>query len=209
MKGFLAFALVAVSAASETATGQRGQAATASVEGDVFLLMQNGDTKKGTGLSVSLVPLDGRFEANLKTLCSMWLPQLADIQRQADKVTQDSAILSRQASPAKWAVDELEQLKRVVALGNAKIGPAFSRSLGGFADTHAVDSISSGLAAHYRFNRLRAGRYLVRSAWQIGDNPYEWWVPVTVKVGAKIVRDLDNSVEGSPFPRLCPDAPSK
>jgi len=62
--------------------------------------------------------------------------------------------------------------------------------------------------AHYRFDQVTPGRYVLWAQTVIGDNHYTWWAPTVVSAGDSLKKDLDNSSEADasvhcpPIPRL-------
>jgi hypothetical protein len=47
--------------------------------------------------------------------------------------------------------------------------------------------------AHYRFDAVQPGSYLLYAQTTIGESAYEWWAELAVKADAKYSVDLDNS----------------
>lgn len=179
------------------ATAQPG-----SVEGDVYLLMKSGDTKKGSGRSVRLVQESPAFVAARVAACQKFMgPALArfatiqDIRARVSKVTELSEL------------DSVRTLLLATAKADSLAEAEVSASLTAAIALGTVAETGSGMAAHYRFPGLKAGAYALYSSWDIGDNEYRWWAPVALKAGQALIRDLDNSVEvaqgGSPTKALC------
>lgn len=135
---------------------------TGSISGDVFLLMQNGDVKRGAGNTVLLLgPADSVVAARAR-VCRSFGDQLLAAARRGENLTPDTGLL-------------------YVALDTALM-------------RLTVASSKTGINAHYRFEGVRPGRYVLWAETTIGDNAYTWWAPVVV-AGDSVSADLDNSTE--------------
>ncbi len=133
--------------------------ATGSINGDVFLLMQNGDVKRRAGNTVLLLGPADSVLAMRGRICAAYGQQLVASARQGgnppDVVGQlDTALLRL-----------------------------------------TVASSKTGINAHYHFDRVPAGKYILWAETMIGDNNYTWWAPVLVTDGDSVSKDLDNSTE--------------
>src|SRR6266550_5421501 len=58
-----------------------------------------------------------------------------------------------------------------------------------------VASSKTGINAHYHFDQVRPGKYILWAETMIGDNNYTWWAPVVVAGRDSVSKDLDNSTE--------------
>jgi hypothetical protein len=172
---------------------QRGKAtrSASTVEGDVYVVTQSGDTKRGAGRTVLLLK-DAGVRDTIRAVCgralqhqidlTKWRAALLDTERLVRSgayTTEDIyQILNREQridkGIASWKVDARKAVLDAVAAA-------------------IVDSTGTGMNAHYRFEVARPGSYFLFSDWDMGDNHYVWWAPVTIgRTAAK--RDLDNSV---------------
>ena len=139
--------------------------ATGSVSGDVYLLMQNGDVKRGAANTVLLLgPADSALAARART-CTAYGEQLLAAARRVNGPT--------------------EELLRSQAV--AKLDSSLLR--------FTVGSSNTGINAHYRINHVPAGRYVLWAETMIGDNAYTWWAPIVIAGGDSVSKDLDNSTE--------------
>ncbi len=146
-------------------TGCQGRA-TGSVSGDVYLLMQNGDVKRGAGNTVVLLGPADSVLAKRGRICRAHGDQLLAAARQGEGGLTGEALADR----ARVDIDTV--LARF-----------------------AVASSKTGINAHYRIDHVPAGKYVLWAETTIGDNTYTWWAPVVVAGGDSVSKDLDNSTE--------------
>jgi hypothetical protein len=137
----------------------------ASISGDVFLLMQNGDVKRGAGNTVLLLGPADSVLATRGRVCTAYGEQLLDAARHG-------------GNPA----DEASASQMVARLDTSLVHLT-------------VASSKTGINAHYRIDHVPAGQYILWAETMIGDNAYTWWAPVVVAGGDSVSRDLDNSTE--------------
>jgi hypothetical protein len=129
----------------------------------VYLLMQNGDVKRGAGNTVLLLGPADSVRATRARVCRSFSDQRLAATRRGDSLTPDTV-----------------GLRLTVDTALARLTLASSKT---------------GINAHYRFDRVPAGRYILWAETRIGDNPYTWWAPIGV-AGDSVSVDLDNSTEG-------------
>jgi hypothetical protein len=155
------------------------------VDGDVFLMMQSGDAKKASGITVYLVDAD-RAHAALAPAC--------------DALTKDGSLpLLRE-----WLAD-LKVLKATPEIGserfmrfnrNASRAAEIGTKLAATADSafilSARDSAGTGLDAHFRFANA-AGRSLLFSHWSVGGSLYGWSAPVPAGDSVRVNLDASNA----------------
>ncbi len=146
-------------------TGCQGRAR-GSVSGDVYLLMQNGDVKRGAGNTVVLLGPADSVLAKRGRICRAHGDQLLAAARQGEGGLTGEALADR----ARVDIDTV--LARF-----------------------AVASSKTGINAHYRIDHVPAGRYILWAETVIGDNAYTWWAPVMIADGDSVSKDLDNSTE--------------
>ncbi len=136
------------------------------VQGDVFLVMQNGDVKRGAGNTVLMLgPADSVLAARTR-VCRAFGEELLAAARKGG-LPADSGTLAKD-------------------LHGRLLG-----SLVGFTDATS----KTGINAHYRFDGVAPGKYVLWAETTIGENSYTWWAPVTVRGGDSVSKDLDNSTE--------------
>lgn len=173
------------------ATPLMASAQGATIEGDVYLLMKSGDTKRGSGRIVQLVPLAGEFAEAKAKLCTAMTSRIDYLLGPyADSV--NTEIAAAQKKRDRIAVLSFEG-KRDVLL--RQLNDSARTLLLDLMQKHATGTTGSGMNAHFVFSGVQPGRYAIYSEWTISDNEYAWWAPVSVLQGARLVRDLDNSVE--------------
>lgn len=180
------------------------------ITGDVYLVMQSGDTKRGSGRQVYLIQSPDSIEQEIRSIC-------ASVGLEAKHAGQQGAALLKEASElADKAQEAMATRTRMglafaqSTLNSAEKSTASARELGRRAtllrdstlfligltiSRAAIDSASAGINAHYRFDDVPPGRYALYSQWTIGENDYRWWVPISVQSGDSIRRDLDNRFE--------------
>jgi hypothetical protein len=133
--------------------------ATGSIGGDVFLLMQNGDVKRGAGNTVLLLgPADSVLAMRERTCTAYGVHLLA---------------AARQGGAPFDVVGQLDNVLRRLTIASSK----------------------TGINAHYHFDHVPAGKYILWAETMIGDNNYTWWAPVVVEGRDSVSKDLDNSTE--------------
>src|SRR6266516_5538296 len=147
------------------------QQAGATVEGDVYLVTQGGDVKRGAGNTVRLLPGQGPMHAALAKVCR-------DYFAAKDRGFDDSTKV------LDFITGSLPALARLTHDRIDSILVSFT-----------VAASPTGINAHYRFGRVNPGHYLLWAETQIGDNRYTWWAPIVVRPQAgSVSKDLDNSV---------------
>ena len=139
-----------------------------SVSGDVFLLMQNGDVKRGAGNKVLLLGPADSVIATRGRICAVYGQEL---------------LAAAHRGGTQPATD-------VVMTTNHMIG-----QLDSSLHRAAVASSPTGINAHYHFDHVAAGKYILWAATMIGENSYTWWAPITISSGDSLSKDLDNSTE--------------
>jgi hypothetical protein len=159
----------------------------ASVEGDVYLLMQNGDTKRGAGLTINLLRVSEELQRQLDLTCAEFSVRNGELGAKEDALREEwiKDILNR-------SKDEAYRGARIARsdLAEFTLGLVANRireAKGEQSDT--------GMNAHYSFANVQPGLYVLFGEWQIGANEYQWWVPVELKSGQKMKRDLNTSLE--------------
>lgn len=185
-------------------------ACSASVEGDVYLRMENGETSRGTGLPVMLLKDDSVLAATRERACStFWgttktLRDSFDILEPAQRDSTDMAFrdfLRNRTGATEARYDSFKA--RFEGTRNQRsirdiqvrydmfgvIDSAISRASTGTMDT--------GIDARYHFQGLSAGNYVIFAIWNIGSNKYRFWAPVTLAAGRTLKLDLNNSVEAA------------
>jgi hypothetical protein len=135
------------------------QRSTGSVSGDVFLLMQNGDVKRGAGNTVLLLGPADSVIAKRGRICAVYGQELLAAARRGG------------TSPDVVGLLDTSLLRLTVA------------------------SAKTGINAHYHFDHLPAGKYVLWAQTMIVDNSYTWWAPIVVTGRDSVSKDLDNSTE--------------
>jgi hypothetical protein len=193
MRVRLAIALLSLCACSRSSKQQRA----GSIEGDVYLSMQSGDAKRASGLPVSLVKYSPTFDSTLHAVCEGFARSGIPIvlHALAMRDSQTKAILAGNIE----RVDAISGRMVKLDVASDSIVRDLYRTVRSKVAKSVVDTTGTGMNAHFRFDSVAAGRYIVFAEWTVGQNPYHWWAPVTVDSG-RVRRDLDNSVEGGDQP---------
>jgi hypothetical protein len=164
-----------------------------SIEGDVYLMMKSGDTKRGAGRLVALFRADDSLEARTRGICGAFATSLRPIIAQLESLKNDAV-----KHPGYGATPLFADLWGKTNADLARVTEAMRVRYDAALLTSAAETTGSGASAHYAFPRVPAGKYLVFSSWPIGDvHHYAWIAPVEVAAGQHVKRDLDNSVETS------------
>ena len=179
----------AANAASASAASAATDSA-GSIEGDVYLVMQSGDTKRGAGRTVFLVPATDSLAASTAAACENYGAKLNASVHHLTAIRDSMVAIPWVSDLLKRHADEVNA--RIAADGERTVSTVDSLLIAGM-----VDSTGTGAGAHYRFPRVPPGRYLLASDWRIAANNYRWAVAVTVKPGEAVHRDLDNSAEAT------------
>lgn len=168
--------------------------AAGSIEGDVYLVMKSGDTKKGAGRTIYLVRDSDSLHQRLLRICAEPAP-VDSIDRRA-AVLHDSALAAiRARNPQLMKQLAIRERATVLSRDSVKIRRIAAFRLEVLAA--AVDSVGTGMNAHYRFSRVSPGKFILFAEWTIADNAYQWWSPIVLAAGQSMTRDLDNSSEAN------------
>lgn len=174
---WLSYLCLMVVAFTSTAIAQSRRSSVA-VEGDVYLVMQSGDTKKGAGRTVYAIPSSDSLRAVLQSACTTHRTangQLADsllaamrrqndaLRRQAENLSASEPRLAERL--AAQAVDSLSRALKVEP--QAAVDFLIER-----VGKLRVAEANSGMNAHFRFSSLAPGPYVLASTWRIGDTSY-------------------------------------
>jgi hypothetical protein len=164
--------------------------ANASVEGDMYLVMQNGDTKRGAGRTVYLLE-DSVVHASVERICNQFTAGGGPLLVRRGRTVIDSLNTYASDFSARYAkARDIEASgKRAYLTMMRDVSRAI---LGAVRDT-----ASTGINAHFLFPHVPPGRYALYSEMDIGTSAYRWLVSVNVTGPGVVRRDLDNSVEGS------------
>lgn len=168
--------------------GARAQQARPAIEGDVYLTMQSGDIRKIAANTVLAIPA-GAFAAARKEVCA---PRRAFIDSLAARVARNKALVDSLQKVGKE--QPLAEMRRAgddeihLLFLNDTLSTPIAQRLGAVATARAA----LGLQAHYRFDSLPAGEYILHVATRIGNRDYYWAQPATV-AAKPVTLDLDNT----------------
>jgi hypothetical protein len=172
MRTALAIALIA--SLTPAWGGCAGKPKTASVGGDVYLLMQNGDVKRGAANTVRLLADSGSLRQGMDRLCR-WYAGRRDTLAALGR-------LSRAWFDSEAILDAAMRGRMTATLVGAR-----------------VTESATGVNAHFQFTGLTPGRYVLWAETEIGEHHYTWWAPLVLAAGDSAKKDLDNSTEADHF----------
>jgi hypothetical protein len=190
----IGLAVLALTVCNTLAQAQEGQhTATGSVSGSVYLVMQNGDTKRGAGVTVYLLRDTKDLERWRDTLC----PQraLGSIKLQLSHL---STMVSRYKAMEANSRTKTDLYAKEQAASEAQADSFSQETIRQRRENLAaaiVDTVGTGMEARYQFANVIPGQYVLFAEWAIADKPYAWWAPVEVLPGQSVKHDLDNSTE--------------
>jgi hypothetical protein len=203
----LGFVLVGSSLTAQTSatrTPAKGSPGSATIEGDVYLLMASGliasgDVTKAAANTVRLLRVTDSLPAVNAARCGpQFVPPSARGTRAPDRLdrAEDELLATMRQSgdtTGEWYKTEMRlRQRRAESVARFQTRRAALQAL---LMRHVVAEAGTGMNAHYRFAGVRPGPYVLWAETRIGDNPHQWWAPVTVNAGDAITKDLDNSVE--------------
>lgn len=167
------------------------------IEGDAYLSMQSGDAKRASGLTVSLVKYSPAFDSTLHVICQGFVGSGAPIILHAMTLrdSDTKAIIAGDMTK----VDAIGARMAKFDVASDSVVRDLYSSVRSVIARSVADTTGTGMTAHFRFDSVSRGRYIVFAEWAVGQNPYHWWAPVTLDSGT-VRRDLDNSVEGGEQP---------
>lgn len=181
-------ALLALLTAGQGSAQVRPKAATATLSGDVYLVMASGDVKRGAAVDVTLFRYSDHdsLSHRLDVICVAYLQQLHalfDSSRALDDSIREHPGAGSYWGPKSMAlVLETDTLRRGVrTITDALI-------LGGVVAART----RTGLEAHYTFKAVRPGEYRVRAIMAVGEHEYRWWVPAVLRAGEGRTLDLNH-----------------
>ena len=179
--GLLAVLLTSVAKAQTRPVAQRA-GTTAGIQGDVYLVTQSGDTKKGAGRTIYLTKNTPLLQAQLARACakfdSIAGPVKAEYHKYQVGEKSDFSAMS----------DLILKLDRLETEAVDSVRSAL---------TSAARTTGTGMNARYSFTGLTAGEYVLFAEWSLGDKRYQYqfYTVVNVKAGQTVTKDLENSVE--------------
>jgi hypothetical protein len=173
----------------------RADANVSSVEGDVYLVMQNGDIKKAAANTVLLVQNTPALRVDLDSAC-------AQISRYTRSLGTDSGVIDLAKTFAKQRLGPRADSLQLVLVTRAiesqhrteiLIDETVSRTQKAL-QAATVATSPTGMNAHYRFSGVKPGDYLLFAETTIGSLYYQWLGGFSVKAGEALAKDLDNSI---------------
>lgn len=144
-----------------------------SIEGDVYLALNSGQTVKITANTVALVPGDSAL-ADVRKLCRIDEPDSLTMLTSQTKGFPDEATRKT-----------IARLSNTLWARNDSVSSALRRRV--------LRTSPTGLAAHYKIDSIPPGSYALWAEGQLSGRPYAWLVPITLTNGQRKTVDLDNS----------------
>jgi hypothetical protein len=151
--------------------------------------MQSGDTKRGAGHKIYLLTNGAEVDSMTKRLCADYRSSDAAVVRHA-RAIRDSMFVGGLAG-----FDAIDKRMYRLDLRAERITKTLRGRVDSVIAAHIADSVKAGLDAHYRFDRVAPGQYILYGTWPVGRHSYRWWAPVELKAGEEKRIDLDNDAE--------------
>jgi hypothetical protein len=169
------------------------------VEGDVYLVMRNGDIKRAAANVVRLLSADTvrNVHARLCPPAVAIVDSLSSLARSADSLVR-VALQPRPGVPAKQIMAEYDTAQKVaIMLRNMKTQTTdnAARQIRSALMSSVIAESKTGIDAHYRLDKVAPGAFILWAETTIGDTFYQWLTPVTVAT-APVRMDMDNSTAG-------------
>jgi len=177
-------------AASASATANAAPSPTATLSGDMYLTMQDGDIHRIAGTPIALVSTDAARSAKLR--CG----ETADVDSAFMRAVRSFATpdsLDKRRSlgdrhKAMWAANDSAD----------KVHGALARAIRAALDSAVLYLGSTNVDGHYRFAGVRPGDYALFAQTTVGDRVYGFLVPVAIG-GADSSKDLNNTTAGTAY----------
>ena len=205
-----------------------GCSGSADLSGTVLVSRPPGDVKPGTGLEVSLVPAQPKFEADWGQLVEAFHTQRARIQaraKEAEGVQADARAERLEASRAAlglltrndtvdWrAYDRATQRQAMAVEQLLKAGhrsqqarsqlealePRYRREASDLIARHRLKWVKTDAQGRFAFPGTPPGRYLLASRWRGEGAGLDWLVPVELRPHEKLTVDLTERNAGWPL----------
>lgn len=197
------------------AKGRISPRALGSIEGDMYMTFMSGETKQAAGQTVWLLPLDIELEAENSAICSLGAAdqkRLSDSYEVVDGPLHDSILSAEQRQSAAMNAHNYSDLPPELdglfarAKRNFNVLDTSRKALRArdhdrflqMVDRRAVAHAGTGMHAHYQFEKIMPGAYVLYSEWLANDYTRYWWVPVKISKGEHIKKDLDSDNSGDP-----------
>lgn len=187
-----------------------GTAVAGDLSGDVFVLTQSGDVKRGAGVGVSIIPATPEFEAARarakqdvaaralrlqsadRTLASARKERDAAyaafrdsaVRRTNQNLPEDDPEYVAASKRNTRSMAALEQAEREVTALRSAPGPDWSRELQRLVVSHRTKEVVADVNGHYAEKSVPNGRYYLYATHRIFDTTLCWFVPVEVTGGA-------------------------
>ncbi|MGC9999900.1 MAG: hypothetical protein ABSE21_07350 [Bryobacteraceae bacterium] len=160
------------------------------IEGDIYLLMESGDVRRGAGLAVHLLRDPDATAKLLASNCDQFQSLNDDLERRqaAARAAATKAIGSSSGEFERRLEEESRLSKLIFELFDKTTASADKILLDA-----SMSKSNSGVNSHFKFDGVPAGDYALWARFPIGDRWYQWFIPVTVAPGEHVVRDLDTA----------------
>ena len=169
-------AAIAIAVLCRLAPSAECQSSRAALQGDVYLVMKNGDVRPVAGSTVYLLP-DSAYRRIVQEVCRnapMLIARRLLDSLPARKTRADSAADSAAVLAEKW-VEASANL-----LANAFVSSG--------------KSTPTGMRAHYVYGEPPAGNYWLWASTQLSNASYFWLSPVQLAAGRNVTLDLGNTI---------------
>jgi hypothetical protein len=183
------FVVAPATAVTQNASGPAVTRSSASgqIEGDLCLVSQSGEIKRGAANEVVLLRAPIDLAARFTELCAAQRAKF----RQANEADSIAREQITDASAKIQAIDATIERIRAGAKQSRVEHIALIKSA-------AFRTAPTGMNAHYAFENVAPGSYILFATMPLGDEMHSWFLPVTVTTGSQVKQDLDNNNRYSP-----------
>jgi len=182
--------MVSTEAQSSHAESSRLRSIPGSLEGDTYLVMRDGSVTKLAGNQVLLFRDSPDFRKALHDECE--LVSSAETHATAARELFNTSLEMVKISPTpandsearRWAQDAADrETRRDIIIGDFR----------DWLSAHALASAPTGMNAHYVFDSLPTGAYVLNLRTEIDTTHYSIWSEAAVLPARRVRRDLDNT----------------
>ena len=149
---------------------------------------------------MAFVEIEGKLRElrdRLRQTCAAWVLIRDSLDGRLQALQDSMAAIPASARDNVRLYDDLSDRRRAALASRDSASTMTMERVSGAIVAAMVDTVGTGMNAHYKFTRVRPGNYILFGEWRIADSAYKWWAPVTVPAARAVKTDLDNSVEAN------------
>lgn len=156
------------------------------IQGDIYVVLPNGDTKRGAGQTIYVLRDPDALTAALDASCAQWntivQPKYAEYRSWQAKLSNPKNAQEQRSAmdQVRLTGNELDSLRQSMQLTQDHI-----------VASYIVDSTDANIDSHYIVG-VPAEKIVLYSAWTIDRTPYHWWKVVQPRAGLLLTFDLNN-----------------